>query len=309
MRRDLRIGIVTSDPDGWHSRQLLQAAGRVALAQTLNPLDVSVRVDGEGAGVWLADEPASAYDALILRGLNNDGLPDFQLESYRLLENQVPVVVNRVGPILAALDKCRTSYLLRRAGVPTPPTLVTQRLEEAEDAVAAFGVAVLKPLYGSLGEDIVRVQVGQEARATLSHMLTTFGAIYVQRFEPPGGRDIRAFVVGDRVVAAVYRVAQQGEWITNVFRGATTEPVDLAPEVAALCIKAARVIGLDYTGVDVIETPDGPTILEVNGTPSWMGVEQAWQRSIAADIVAHVVRKVLARRRAGRGHSTRKAIA
>lgn len=309
MKRNLRIGIVTSDPGGWHSSQLLVAANKAARADALDPLDLSVRIDGTGAAVWFEGEPLSAFDALVLRGLNNDGLPDFQLETYRLLEHLVPVVVNRVGPILTALDKCRTSFLLRQAGLPTPPTVVTQRQDEAETAIARFGEAVLKPLYGSLGEDLVRVRPGPEAGEQVARMLSAHGAVYVQRFEPPGGRDIRAFVVGGEVVAAIYRVAKEGEWITNVFRGASAKPITLSPAIAALCVKAAEVVGLDYTGVDVIETGEGPTILEVNGTPSWMGIDAAWNRSMAEEIVGLVIRRVLALRRTGRAYPTHRAIA
>ena len=281
MRSEMRIGVVTSDPDGWHSGQLLVAASKVGRAEMVNPLDVSVHIDRRGA-----------YDALLLRGLDNNGLPDFQLEAYRLMEEAVPVTVNRVGPVLTALDKCRTSFVLRKAGLPTPETVVTQRQDEAEDVVREFGEAVLKPLYGSLGEDIVRVTSGAEATENIARMLKSFGAVYVQRFLGPGGRDIRAFVVGGRVIAAIYRVAQDGEWITNVFRGARSQPVTLPPHIASLAVQAAEVVGLDYTGVDIIEGPDGPAILEVNGTPSWQGVDQAWNRSMAEEIVAMVARKI-----------------
>jgi ribosomal protein S6--L-glutamate ligase len=309
MRQDLRIGIVTGDLDGWHTNQLLQAATKVAQAQVVDPLGLSLRIDDDGAGVWFGGERAEVFDALLLRGLNGDGLTDLQLEGYRLLEGQVAVVVNRVGPILTALDKARTSFLLRRAGLPTPPTVITQRPEEAEAAVERFGEAVLKPLYGSLGEDMARVVPGGEASDRIRHMLSSFGAVYVQRFEPPGGRDIRAFVVGGQVVAAIYRVAQEGQWITNVYQGASTEPVELPDAVQELCVKAAAVVDLDYTGVDLIETSAGPTVLEVNGTPAWMGVDAAWHRSMAEEIVGHVVRLVDEDRRSGRRYASFRAIA
>lgn len=296
MRRRLRIGVVTGDGEGWHTNQLLRAVNAVGRGEVVSPLCVSVRIDGRGAAVTFGDELASSFDALLLRGLDNQGLPDFQLEAYRLLEDSVPVTVNRVGPILTALDKCRTSFVLCQAGLPTPPMVVTQRQDEAEAAVAEYGEAVLKPLYGSLGEDIVRVTPGTEANEHIKRMLRSLGAVYVQQFLPPGGRDIRAFVVGNRVVAAIYRVAREGEWLTNVFLGSHTEPVELSPELAALAVRAAAVVGLDYTGVDIIEGPAGPMVLEVNGTPSWQGVDEAWQSDMAVEIVAMVVAKISRRR-------------
>lgn len=289
MKRAFRIGIVTSDHGGWHSQRLFAAASRVAEAAMLDPLDLSVRVNGQGAGVYLAEKPAEYFDALILRGLNEEGLPDFQLDALRMAEDSVPVVVNRVEGVLTALDKARSGYLLRRAGLPTPPTVVTQRLAVAEAAVKGYGEAVLKPLYGSLGESIVRVTDTPEGKEQVAEMLDRYGAIVVQRFEPPGGEDVRAFVVGDTVIAAIRRRAPAGEWITNVSRGATVEMFSLPPEQAALCVQATRVVGLDYTGVDLIETPAGPTIIEVNGSPSGEGVESASGVSVAEAIVAHVI--------------------
>ncbi|MDA8217058.1 MAG: RimK family alpha-L-glutamate ligase [Dehalococcoidales bacterium] len=296
--KEFRIGIVSSDPNGWHTGQLLAAATKVARAEVLNPLDATVRVGGLDTGVWFGSERAGAFAAILLRGLHEEGLADFQLEAYRIVEDTVPIVVNRVGPILTALDKGRTTYLLDRAGVRTPPTVITQRESEAQEAVRRFGEAVVKPLYGSLGEDIVRAKADPEGRRTVAQMVRRFGAVYVQRFEPPGGRDIRAFVVGGEVVAAIYRVAREGEWITNVFRGATAEPIRLSAEMSALAVKAAKVVGLDYTGVDLIETSEGPTVIEVNGTPSWMGVDAAWHRSMAEEVIGFVRRKVLERMRA-----------
>lgn len=292
VRKELRIGVVTSDPTGWHSSRLLDAAGEIGRAEALSPLDVSVHVDAQGAEVWFGNEQASRFNALLLRGLDNEGLPDFQLEAYRLMEESVPVTINRVGPVLTALDKCRSSFMLHKAGLPTPDTVVTQRPEVAVRAVREFGVAVLKPLYGSLGEDIVRVTPGREASDVIARMLRDFGVIYVQRFLGPGGRDIRAFVIGGRVVAAIYRVAREGEWITNVFQGARSERANLSPSMAALAVGAARAVDLDYTGVDIIEGPDGPAVIEVNGTPSWMGVEEAWNLNIAREIVGLAARRV-----------------
>ncbi|MHB1006377.1 MAG: RimK family alpha-L-glutamate ligase [Chloroflexota bacterium] len=310
MRQDVRIGVVTSDPNGLHSSQLLAAANRVARGEAVDPVDLSLRIEEHsGAEVWFGRERADAYDALVLRGLNNKGLTDLQLEGYRLVEEQVPVVVNRIGPILTALDKARSSFMLRQAGLPTPATVVTQHQAEAEAAVKRFGEAVLKPLYGSLGEDLVRVEAGIVASAQIERMLSQFGAVYVQRFVAPGGRDIRAFVIGGEVVAAIYRTAADGEWITNVFRGATTKPVTLSPRLRALCTRAAEVIGLDYTGVDVIEAPDGPTILEVNGTPSWTGIDEACHRSMAREIVEMVVQRAWAEKRVGKRDGSRTKVA
>jgi glutathione synthase/RimK-type ligase-like ATP-grasp enzyme len=90
----------------------------------------------------------------------------------------------------------------------------------------------------------------------------------------------------------MYRIARKGEWKTNVYQGGICEKCDLTPEMRELCLEAARIVGLDYTGVDVIEGPSGPVILELNGAPSWYGLSDTTDRNIATDIVRHVVRKL-----------------
>jgi tetrahydromethanopterin:alpha-L-glutamate ligase len=114
--------------------------------------------------------------------------------------------------------------------------------------------------------------------------------IYIQEFIPNDGRDIRAFVVGDEVVASVYRVAREGQWRTNVARGSSCQSCELSADVRDLCIAAAKTSGLEYTGIDVMEGPDGPVILEVNGAPWWQGLLEATGRNVAMDIVKHVVK-------------------
>src|SRR5512143_2269749 len=159
MERFIRIGVITAWPEGdWHSDRLLAALTRRCDATPMDPATLSAWV-GAG-GVEVASGPASvrAIDAFVLvRGLGRAGDPDVQFEIYRALEETGSLVVNRLGPLLSAQDKFRTSWLLARAGLPTPRAAVAQTATDAEVALAALGECVVKPIAGSLGEGVERV--------------------------------------------------------------------------------------------------------------------------------------------------------
>jgi ribosomal protein S6--L-glutamate ligase len=298
-----RLGIVSAYPDeDWHSRRICEAAARVAEAEVLSPLDFTAEVGAHGARLVVRGRPADEYDALLTpRALGEEGDHELQLELYRTLAEEGAVLVNDVGALTLAIDKWKTGWVLSRAGLPTPSAIVTQRLDVAVAALERWGGrAVRKPLFGSLGMGVELV-AGGAARATLAQRLASCGAIYLQSFVDGGGRDLRAFVVGDRVEAAIARRAPAGEFRTNVHLGGIASPVRLPPSMERIAVLASRALGLDYAGVDLVETPAGPQILEVNGTPLFRGVLEATGLDMAVPIVAHALARADRgdRRRAG----------
>lgn len=288
-----RIGVVTVDPqENRHSQELLAAVSQVADAVGVDPADISADLDSAGQRLTFRGQPAENFDAVLLRTLNEEGCTNFQLEAYNLLERSVPLVVSRIGPLLTAQDKFRTGWLLASAGLPVPRSFVTQRLEEAIRIVQEAGQMVAKPLYGSQGEDVHLLCANDNLRSSLIAFLSKYGAVCLQQYIPSGGRDIRAFVVGDEVVGCIERLAPHGEWLTNIHRGAEARPIALSTELQRLCVNAATVIGLAYTGVDIVEDSHGTWILEVNGTPSWSGINRATGRNMAAYIVDYVIQQL-----------------
>lgn len=284
-----RIAIVTADSErDWASRELLKAANRLAKGTIVDPLSFHVVVDG-ATSIRINTEWADDYDAFIIRGFNRSGEIDYQFEVFELLQQQGKLVMNSPDALSLAESKSQTTYCLKLAGLPVPRTIVTQDPAKAAAAVQEFGTAVLKPLFGSHGVDIEMVRA-EDGEDLLSAFFQKYSAAYIQEYVPNDGRDIRAFVVGDRIPAAMYRIAPEGRWKTNVFQGAVCKPCRLSPELRALCLEAAGLCGLDYTGVDVLEGPDGPVILEVNGAPSWFGLAETTRRNIALDVVRHVLR-------------------
>jgi [lysine-biosynthesis-protein LysW]--L-2-aminoadipate ligase len=202
-------------------------------------LDVTTRLDGIEAGLW---------------------------ELARLEANGV-LVLNRPGTLVAAHDKLATARALKAAGVPH---LLTAHVTAPSHAVAIQPPVVVKPRFGSWGQDVVLCEDIPALQACLAELATRpwfsrHGAI-VQEFVPAFGRDLRLIVARDSVVGAIQRIAAPGEWRTNVSLGATRAPVSPPPEACAVALAAARAIEGDLVGVDLLPTPDGGfVVLELNG--------------------------------------------
>lgn len=289
-----RIGVITAYLEqDWHSQQLVAAVDRCAEAVVIRPEQLGAQVMPEGVSVVAADVELASIDGYILaRGFGERGNADFLVPVYQLLERAGHVLVNSINALLVAIDKFETSARLRLAGVATPRVVVVQDVAMARAVVRAWGRAVAKPLFGSLGLGIELVEDTPQGYALLPVLMERFGAIYLQEYVPTPGRDIRAFVVGSRVAASIYRVAMPGAWRTNLAQGGAAEPCQLEPATAALAVNAARAVGLDYTGIDILEGPDGPVVIEVNGNPLWHGVLQATGQNMAQDIVAWVIERI-----------------
>ncbi len=301
----VRFGIVTAWPkEDWHSRRLVEACAKRGSAAVVDPSALAAFVAEGAVEIRMEGRFATSFDALLLaRGLGRTGDPDVQFEIYRALEGTGCLVANRIDPLLAAQDKLRTSWLLRRAGVPTPRAAAAQTAREAVAALESLGEGVLKPLAGSLGDGLVRVRADAAGRRELLEALARDGAVYVQGYVPNAGRDARLFVVGGRVAGAMERLAPPGEWRTNVERGATVRPLRPVAALSRMAVEATVALGLDWAGVDVVTGPAGPTVLEVNGNPSWKGLLEATGEDMAESIAEHVWAR--ARRRAGRSESQR----
>lgn len=286
----VKIGIVSGaidvDPT---SQELLERAKDRADAKPIDPADF--RVVGEC--FYARGERVDRYDALIVRLLNPEGDSDFQFDYLDQLSKRGVYVLNSPPSLAVAESKFLSSAVLSRAGFRVPEFAVVQRTEDAISFVERHQDVVAKPLYGFQGRDVVRVRAGDdEAIKKISRLIGDYRGILVQPFVPNPGRDIRAFVVGDRVVAAIFRIAPPGDWKTNVFFGGRVEKAKLRSDAEELSIRAAKAIGLEYTGVDLIEGPDGLLVLEVNGAPAWSGLERATGKDIARSIVDLVLQKV-----------------
>jgi RimK family alpha-L-glutamate ligase len=158
-----------------------------------------------------------------------------------------------------------------------------------------MGDVVIKPIFGSMGHGLVRVSDPDVAFRVVKTLETTRTVFYVQRAIDHGGRDYRLFVVGGRMLAAIERHAAEGDWRSNVARGAAAVPFDPPGAWPEMAVRAAAAIGADYAGVDLLQERDGAVyVLEVNGIPGWEGLQRATGVDVAGAIVDHLVAKVRA---------------
>lgn len=203
----------------------------------------------------------------------------------------IPVVNNSV-PIARSRDKLRCLQLLSKFGVDIPRTVMAHDRSDIPRLVEEVGglPAIMKLLRGTQGVGVMLASTMSELESSLNTFWELGHEIFLQEFvRESKGRDVRALVVGDRVVGAMRRKAKKGEFRSNLHRGGQGIPFDLPPPYVDVAIKAARIIGLEIAGVDMLESATGPKIMEVNSSPGFQGLEEATQRDIAGMMVEHAV--------------------
>jgi [lysine-biosynthesis-protein LysW]--L-2-aminoadipate ligase len=237
------------------------------------------------------DGPASglAVDVILDRNVAHGRA----LYTLRAAERWGILTLNTAASSALCDDKAQTSLALAAAGIPTPRTVLAYSVDSALRACEILGYpAVLKPVTGSWGRLLAKVNGPEQARAILSQKLEHGSfhheIIYVQEFVEKPGRDIRAYVVGDRVLAASYRTAEH--WVTNSARGATSLPCPITPEIEELALHSCVTVGARLAGVDLFETPQGLQVVEVNGGGEFRGLMTTTDVDIAAEIVEEAVR-------------------
>ena len=281
---------ILSARSGWHTDELGRALVERGHTSALVPYEALVARIGGGSADGLRFGPSDSAqpDAVLARIIPTGSLEQiiFRVDALHWLEDRGIRVVNSPRAIERSVDKFYTSALLRDAGIPTPETVVCEDFAVAMAAVRAMGDVIVKPIFGSMGHGLVRIsdpEVGFRVLRPLEQMGAVF---YVQRALDHGGTDIRAFVVGGRVIGAIERRATDGDWRTNVSRGGSARAIDLCERHQQLAIAAAAAVGTDYAGVDLLPTRDDRAyVLEVNGIPGWQGLQQATGLDVAGAIV------------------------
>ena len=282
----MRIAILGST-GGWHAERLQRALTARGHECGFAPVTRMVgRIDGAIA-VRSQELALEACDAVLVRGVPRGSLEQvvFRVDVLHALAAAGVRAVNGADAIERTIDKFLASALMARAGLPTPRTIACERAADAEQAFAELGGDVIvKPLFGSMGHGLARVEDPDVAARVFRALELERAVYYLQETLPHAGRDVRALVVGERVVGSIERIADG--WRTNLARGGQARPVRLAPEQEALCVRAAAALGADYAGVDLLPAADGRDhVVEVNGIPGWSGLERATGVDVAAAIV------------------------
>ena len=240
-------------------------------------------------GISILDD----LDALIIRPIGRGSLEElvFRMDMLYKLERQGFYMVNPPTAIEHCVDKYDILAILEDQGVPVPRTLATESVNEALKAFNELGGdIVVKPIFGSRGQGATRV-VDLDIADTIFKAITFHhGVIYMQEFVPHGYSDIRAFVIGDRVVACMRRVAKG--WKTNYSQGAKPAPAEISKEFEELAIKSSKAVGCKIAGVDILEGPNGPRIVDVNSQPGWKGLQMVTKVNIAEEIVNFMLSEI-----------------
>ena len=289
MSKRLRVAVLGST-GGWHARRLERALTARGHECHFAPVTRMVGRIEAGLSVRGRELALDGCDIVLVRGIPRGTLEQviFRVDALHALGAAGVRAVNSANAIERTVDKFLASALLSRAGLSTPRTIACERAADALDGFAELGGDVIvKPLFGSMGLGLVRVDDPDVAQRVFRALELEGAVYYLQETLPHAGRDVRALVVGERVVAAIERTGDG--WRTNLARGGRARPVPLDARRERLCVQAAAALGADYAGVDLLPSDDGRDyVLEVNGIPGWQGVERATGVDVAAALADHL---------------------
>jgi len=294
----VRVLILSGKPGAFSVRRLdaaFRAGGHEV--EILDPFDLCISFDHTGGAVLHDGRPVAAD--LVIPRLSARSATPYTLALLRQLEAQGVIALNGANAIEIARDKLRSLQALAAAQVAVPRTLVLAKKEHLVHTLASIGgvPAVVKLLHGTQGIGVMLAE-SEEALVTLLNALWSMREdSIVQRFvRESSGRDVRALVVGGRVVAAMRRTAREGDFRANLHRGGGGEALTLDAASNDMALRAANVLGLEVAGVDLLEANGRPLVLEVNTSPGLEGIEAASGRDVAREIKDHAESVVRSRR-------------
>lgn len=288
---------VLAAPESWYFRDLKRAAeGRHHVIPV--PFSQIAAALGQGRQrVQAAGIDLRSCDGVLVRTMPPGSLEQvvFRMDALARLEAAGVQVVNPPRSLEAAIDKYLASARLEAAGLATPRTCVSQTVEQAMDDFAALGGdVVVKPLFGSEGRGLVRVDDESLAWRIFKSLSSLGSVLYLQEFIEHEGFDIRVLLLGDRVLAM--RRRNRDDWRTNISRGAVAEPFEPGEDLVQLARQAAMTIGAPLAGVDLLPSRSGTMyVLEINAVPGWRGIARACGVDVAALVWDYMEAAVAAR--------------
>ncbi|OOG21798.1 ribosomal protein S6 modification protein [Thioalkalivibrio denitrificans] len=286
----MKIAILSRDAKLYSTRRLVQAARDAGHAvQVLDPLRCYMNITSAKPAIHYKGRELTGFDAVIPR--IGASITFYGTAVLRQFEMMGVFPVNESVAISRARDKLRSLQLLSREGVGLPVTGFAHSPDDINDLLREVQGAplVVKLLEGTQGMGVVLAETRKAAESVIQAFMGLRQNILVQEFvQEAGGSDLRCFVVGGKVVAAMQRRAREGEFRSNLHRGGSAEKTRLTPQERATAVKAARVIGLNVCGVDILRSRHGPVVIEVNASPGLEGIETASGVDVAGRIIAFI---------------------
>jgi ribosomal protein S6--L-glutamate ligase len=288
----MKIAMMTRNPALYSHQRLKEAAeARGHELDFVNTLRCSMNIASRRPEIYYDGEKLPRYDAVIPR--IGASVTFYGLAVLRQFEMQGVYPLNESVAIGRSRDKLRSMQLLARDGIGLPVTTFAHDPKQTEEVVKLAGGAplVIKLLEGTQGIGVVLADTDRSAKSVIEAFRGAGVNILVQEFiKEAGGTDIRAIVVGGKVVAAMQRTGAEGEFRSNLHRGGSAKAIKISPEERSTAIRAAKSMGLNVCGVDMLRSNHGPVVMEVNSSPGLEGVEKATGKDIAGMIIAFIER-------------------
>ena len=286
----MKILILSRARNAYSTRRLREAAiERGHDPKVLDTLKFSMLIEQEEPELFYRGKRLSSYDAVIPR--IGASITPYGTAVVRQFQQMGVFVANTANSISNTRDKLRSLQLLSKYDIGMAPTSFVRDRKDIIGAIEMVGGApvIIKLIEGTQGVGVILAETQKVAEAILETLHGAKQNVLIQKFVAESkGKDVRAFVVGDRVIAAIRRVAQGQEFRSNIHRGGRAEVVELDPEYERTAITAARILGLRVAGVDMLEAKDGPQVIEVNSSPGLEGIETCTGIDVAGAIIDYV---------------------
>lgn len=290
----MKLAILSCNSQSYSTRRLREAAlQRGHNVKVLNTLKFAIDLEQGKPDLYFRQKRLSQYDAVLPR--IGSSITYYGTAVVRQFEQMDVFCTNSSASISNSRDKLRSLQILSRHHIGIPQTTFVRDKKDVLPAIERVGGApvVIKLIEGTQGIGVILANSLNTAAGIIELLQSQKQSVLIQKFvKESKGRDIRAFVVGDRVVGAMRRVAQGQEFRSNVHRGGITEPVILDDLYKETAVRASQILGLRVAGVDLLEGKDGPQIMEVNSSPGLEGIEGCTQLDIAGSIIDYIAAQV-----------------
>ena len=289
----MKLGILSRSKKIYSTRRLVEAAQkRGHEVKVVDVLKCYVNITSNNPHIYYKNDFEKSkleFDAVIPR--IGSKVTSYGAAVLRQFEVSGVYSLNGSVAITRSRDKLRAHQLLARKNIAMPITSYAHSANATEDLIKFVGGAplIVKVLSGTQGRGVLLAETNKAAESLINAFLNLEADFLVQEFiKEAGGSDIRCFVIGDKVFAAMKRQSADGDFRSNLHSGGSAEPVKLRPEERAVAVKAAKSLGLDVAGVDIVRSSHGPLVLEVNSSPGLEGIEKVTGKDIATAIIEHI---------------------
>lgn len=290
----MKLAILSCAPGAYSTRRLKEAAEqRGHQAKVLNTLKFAIDLERGSPDLYYRQKALSTYDAVLPR--IGASITYYGTAVVRQFQEMDVFCANTAHGISNSRDKLRSLQILSRHHVGIPRTTFVRDKKDVLPAIERVGGApvIIKLIEGTQGIGVLLAESVGQAASIIELLQSQKQNVLIQKFVAESkGKDVRAFVVGDRVVAAMRRVAQGQEFRSNVHRGGIAEPIELDEQYRETAVRCAQILGLQVAGVDMLEGKDGPQVMEVNSSPGLEGIESCTELDIAGAVIDYIAAQV-----------------